>query len=169
MSGFLSKNFSWHFPKSRKGGQEFGKSKKDIFICKDCGAYYWRKSWYHSKETYLGKIKEKSIKFTICPACQMIRSGRYEGEIILENILDASKERIENLIRNFGQIVFEKDPMARIISIEEIAKGMFRILTTKNQLARKLAKKIAKTYKGKMSIVYSKRELTVRIRVVLGH
>ena len=169
MPRFLPKNFSWHFPKSKKEEQEFAKAKKDIFVCQVCGAAYWYKSWHHSLDDYPGKIESKDIKLTTCPACQMIKDNKYEGELVLENVGDNEKLEIENLINNFGQLAFKRDPMARIISIEEVAKGMLRILFTENQLAKKLAKKIVKTYKGKMFIVYSKEESVIRVRIVLGH
>jgi hypothetical protein len=167
MRKFFPKNFPWHFPKSKKEEQEFGKAKKDIFVCKACNCFYWYKSWHHSLDDYPELKETKDIKFTLCPACRMIKEKKYEGEILLENVSD-KKEEIENLISNFSEIAFDRDPMARIISIEEVAKGMLRVLTTENQIAKKLAKKIAKAYKGKIFITYSKRESTIRIRVVLG-
>ena len=97
----------------------------------------------------------------------MIKDGRYEGEVIIENVAEQEREEIENLITNFGETAFGRDPMDRIISIETIAKGMLRVLTTENQMAQQLAKKIKKTFKGKVSFLHSRRESTLRAKITL--
>ncbi len=162
------KNFPSHFPKSKKEEQEFGKGKKDLFICPECGAVYWYKSWHHSIEKYPELKETKNIDFTICPACQQILEGKFEGEIILENVPEGLKKEIKNLARNFGKRAFEKDPMDRIISIKEIEKGKIQILTTENQLAQRLAKKIKQTFgqKAKLIISHSKEESTLRAKII---
>ncbi|MEA3453195.1 MAG: NMD3-related protein [Patescibacteria group bacterium] len=158
---------SWRFPKSKKEEAEFNTKKKSILICEKCGAFYWKKSWHHGVSHYEKSKKEKKIELTICPACQMIKDGKYEGEIIIENLEERRKEEVENLIDNFNEVAFSKDPMDRIISIETIAKGILRILTTENQMAQQLAKKIQKTFKGKIFLVHSRKESTLRAKVVL--
>jgi NMD protein affecting ribosome stability and mRNA decay len=159
---------SWRFPKSTKEEAEFGRGKKDILICRECEAFYWHKSWHHDLADYAELSEDKNLRFTICPACRMIKDGRYEGEVIIENMPEQKREEIENLITNFGETAFERDPMDRIISIQTVAKGMLRILTTENQMAQQLAKKIKKTFKGKVSFLHSKRESTLRAKIVLG-
>ena len=163
------KNFPSHFPKSKKEEAEFGKGKgkEDILICKKCKSVYWYKEWHHQLDDYPGLRKSKRLKFTICPACQMILDGKFEGEIILEGVPEKLKKEIKKLAQNFGKRAFEKDPLDRIISIKENREGDVRILTTENQLAQRLAKKIKQTFaqKGKISISHSKKESTLRVKV----
>jgi hypothetical protein len=162
------KNLPSHFPKSKKEEQEFGKGKKDILICRECDAVYWYKSWHHSIEDYPELKEAKNVDFTICPACLMIKEGKFEGEIILENVPEDLKKEIKNLAENFGKRAFEKDPMDRVISIKEIEKGKIQILTTENQLTQRLAKKIKQTFgqKTKLTISHSKRESTLRAKII---
>ena len=167
MRKIFPKNFAWHFPKSRKEEAEFGKGRKGIPVCKFCDAVYWKKSWHHSINDFEGIDKEKDIKFIICPACQMIEDNKYEGEVIIENVPVEKREKLENLINKFGENAFDRDPMDRIISIQTIAKGMIRVLTTENQMAQQLVKKIGKTFKGKVSFLHSKRESTLRAKIIL--
>ena len=163
--------FKPRYPKSKKEEQEFGSGKPDIMICKKCEAFYWYKSWHRSLEDYPklkisaksgSRMAGKNIKFTTCPACQMIKDKKYEGEIILEQVPEIHKKSIRTLIENFGKRAEEKDPMDRIISIKltkvsrpsdkrkrgadsrKEFKGLedMRILTTENQLAVRMAKKI---------------------------
>ncbi len=182
------------YPKSKKEEQEFGPGKVDVLTCKECAAVYWYKSWHHNLNQISNlksqklESKIKRIKFTICPACQMIKDKKYEGEIILENAPENYKKDIKRLVENFGKEAFKKDPMDRIISIKEEKtfrpsdsrkrgalsrkefKGMkhIRILTTENQLAQRLAEKIHETFgkKLKMSIIHSHQEDVIRTRIV---
>ena len=167
MLKFLPKNFPWHFPRRKK--EEGKKGKKDILICEKCGAFYWYKSWHHNLEDYPHLKEDKDLQFTLCPACRMEKEGRYEGEVLLENVKEEIKEEVQNLIQNFAQKAYQRDPMDRIILIEEIAKGMIRILTTENQMAKKIAKKLRRTYKARVKIIYSKnskKEAILRAKVV---
>ena len=175
------------YPKSKKEEQEFGSGKTDIMICKRCGAFYWYKSWHHQLSDYPKLKQDKDIKFVLCPACQMIKDKKYEGEIILENVPKEYKKGIKSLIENFGKRAEQKDPMHRIISIKEIRVSrvsaqrkrgassrkefetlkILQVLTTENQLAQRLAKKINETYGKKLNplITHSHQEDIVRIRI----
>lgn len=168
MSNLLPKDFSWHFPKSKKEEQECAKGRKDILVCRECNAFYWYKSWHHHLNDYPELKENKNINFGLCPACRMIEQGKYEGEILIENIDSEKEGQLKNLINNFSEIAFEKDPMDRIISIEKVAKGILRVLTTENQMAKQLAKKVKKAFNGKASFTFSQRESTLRAKVVLG-
>lgn len=170
----------------KKEEAEFGAGKTNILICKICGATYFYKSWHHRLEDY-SREESKALKFTLCPACQMIKDKKFEGEIILENVPDNFKKDIKKLAENFGKRAFEADPMDRVISITEEkikrvpakekrgaasrkdfeGKSYIRILTTENQLAKRLAKKINDIFGRKLeiSISQSHREDTSRIRI----
>jgi uncharacterized CHY-type Zn-finger protein len=170
--------FQPRIPKSKKIEQEFGPGKVDLLICKKCEAVYWYKSWHHKLDDWPKFKKEDygaDIKFVLCPACQMIKDKKYEGEVILENVPKDLKNEIKKLIENFGKRAFEKDPLDRIISIKEekvkrvsakrkrgaISRKEFknlvdlRVLTTENQLAQRLAKKIKETFGKKLPILIS--------------
>jgi len=158
MRKFLPKNFPWHFPK--KGKEKRGK--KDIVVCSECEAFYWHKSWHHSLDDYPELKEDKEIRFELCPACRMIKEGRFEGEIILENCPE-DKEELLQFINNFAQEEQRRDPLARVVSVEDIAKGMLRVTFTENQIAKKLAKRLKKTFKTKNRIIFSKKDKTIRI------
>jgi len=171
--------------KQKKEEQEFSPGKIDILVCEKCNSFYWYKSWHAYLKDY-PKLKEtKRIKFVLCPACQMIKDKKYEGEIILENIPETFKKDIKILAENFGKRAMIEDPMDRIISIkEEKVKRVtskrkrgatsrkdfknllnIQILTTENQLAQRLAKKINETFGGELSISHSHLEDVIRARI----
>lgn len=175
-------------PKARREEEEFGPGKIDYSICPQCHCVYFNKSWHHSLEQDIKRFREeKQVKFQLCPACQLIKDGGFEGEIIIESVPERFKEEIKTLTKNFGKRAFEQDPMDRIISIKEKTvkrpttrrkKGAasrkefeglkdIEILTTENQLAVRLAKKIDEIFGGKpkTSIGHSEKEDIVRIRI----
>lgn len=183
----LPKGLTSHFPKSKKEEAEFGKGKKDIIICPKCDSVYFYKSWHHNinrvagRDARLSRVarspvlgwrsklsEDKNLKFVVCPACRMIAARFFEGEVIIENTPNSFKKNIINTIKNVGKIAFERDTQDRIISIREISGDKFvkiRVLTTENQLAIRIAKKIKSAFKSKMKIQYSKSESTARVKI----
>ncbi|MCD6094467.1 hypothetical protein J7J39_00985 [bacterium] len=163
---FIPKLLPWHFPK--KKSEEGEKGKKDIIVCPECEAFYWYKSWHHSLDEYPELRENKEVKFELCPACKMTKEGKFEGEVILENVPEKIREELVNFINNFNEEENRRDPLARIISVEDIAKGMIRVTFTQNQLAKKLAKRLKKTYKTQNRIIFSKKDKTIRAFCVFG-
>jgi NMD protein affecting ribosome stability and mRNA decay len=134
---------------------EIPKGKSGLIFCKECEAVYYKKSWHHNLKDYK-KLKENlPVKFSLCPACQMIKNRQFEGEIIVKNIPGKIKNDLINLAKTFCRRAFEVDPMDRLIAVKEAKEGL-RITTTENQLAVRLAKKIKQTFKKvEMKISYS--------------
>lgn len=159
MANFLNKNFPFRTEKDIK-------TKANILLCKECNAAYWFKSWHHSLDDFPKLGEDKNLKMVVCPACKMKAEGKYEGELILENIPQEKNEEIKNLMIGFGEISFGNDPMARIITIDEIARGMIRLTVSQSQMINQLAKKIKRVYKGKANFIHSKRDAVIRMRVV---
>jgi hypothetical protein len=178
--------FQVRLPKAKKEEAEFGPGKTAVLICKTCQAVYFYKNW-HRRLGEFPREKSKDVKFTLCPACQMVRDRKFEGEIILENVPGKFKESIKRLAVNFGKRATAADPMDRVISIKEEkikrapasekrgalsrkeieGKTRMRILTTENQLAKRLAKKINDVYGRKLEIkiTHSLKEDTSRVKI----
>lgn len=150
---------------SKKEEQEYGAGKKDFVVCSDCNAVYYQKSWKHGFSDYKHLNENKQVGFEICPACQMIKDGKYEGSIVLENVSAEHKEEILRNIKNTGGRAYKRDPMDRVISIKENG-GNIEVLTTENQLARIIARQVGRAYKNtKVDIEWSKEESVARIKV----
>jgi len=149
-------------PKSKKEEAEFGPGKIDIVMCKECSAVYFHKNWHHNLEEYQELSEDKPIKFVVCPACQMIKDKMFEGQLILKNTPADKKEEILKLVKNVGERAFKRDPLDRIISIQNKG-GDIEILTTENQLAVSIGKQIKRAFKGDLEIKWSHQESTARI------
>jgi len=158
---------SSHFPKAKKEESEFGKGKKDIVLCKKCNAVYFYKSWHHRLEDYPGILKEKSLKFSLCPACRAEKGGTYEGEVIIDGTPPKIKKEIFHLIDNVGREARKRDSQDRILKVKELRGNKIVVITTENQLAVRLAKKIKKVFGGRVDIRYSRGESSVSVRLQL--
>jgi NMD protein affecting ribosome stability and mRNA decay len=149
-------------PKSRKECQEFGPGQIDVLMCQKCGAVYYYKSWHHRLEDYQKLSEDKRIKFVLCPACQMIKDKKYEGQVILRNAPENKKKEILRLVEHIGERAYQRDPMDRIIEIRDRDREV-EVLTTENQLAISIGKQIKRAFKGNLDIQWSHQESTTRV------
>src|SRR3989338_3430959 len=154
-------------PRSKKEEQEFGLAKKGFIICSDCGSCYFYKSWHHAMEAEkLSSLKkDKLIKLDICPACKMGKEKRYEGELVIKLKIKNEKVKsdILNSIKNSDKQAREKDPMDRVLWMEEKPDEL-HVFTSENQLAVKIGKKIKSSLgKGKLIIKHSQEEDVTRV------
>lgn len=171
--------------------KEYGAGKADYVICPECHCVYFGKGWHHSLDQDIDRLKEdKEIQFEKCPACIMIENKQFEGEVVVEGPPADKKNQIKNIARNYGERAFKEDPMDRVISIQEKqvkrptaqekrgkesreqVKGRtdLRILTTENQLAVRIAKKIEQSFgaKPELKIKYSHRDKVARAKVIFS-
>ncbi|MEF8846867.1 MAG: hypothetical protein V5A57_00290 [Candidatus Paceibacterota bacterium] len=167
---------------------KYDSGKEDYIICPDCNSVYEGKGWHHHSEFDIERLKkEEEVRFEQCPACKMIEDKYFQGEIIIENPPANQKEQIKNTAQNYGEKAFKKDPLDRVISIGEKkverptaqekrgkesrdeVKGRtdIRILTTENQLAVRIAKKVNESLgrKADLDIKHSHRDKVSRVRV----
>lgn len=149
---------------------EIPKAKLGLVICEKCDAVYYKKFWHRNLRNYKDLKENLPVKFSLCPACEMIKNRQFEGEIIIKNIPIKIKSDLINLAKTFAARAYQRDPMDRLIAIKENEEGL-RITTTENQLAVKLAKKIKETFKkAELKITYSPEPSdVVYIRLVFSH
>lgn len=134
---------------------EISKGKTGLIFCGDCNAVYYKKSWHRNLRNYKNLNENSPVKFSMCPACKMIKNRQFEGEIIISNVPTGVEENLIHLIEAFGRRAEQKDNQHRVISIKKIKSGLV-VDTTENQLAVKIAKKIKDTFKKvDMKISYS--------------
>lgn len=151
--------------KTRKEEQGFGPGKKEFVVCGDCNAVYYHKSWHHGFADYKHLNENKQVRFGVCPACSMVKEGKFEGKVVFENVPSEYRGEILNNIKNTGDRAFARDPMDRIIEVKESGNDI-EVLTTENQLARIIARQVASAYKNaKTDIKWSKEESVARVLV----
>ncbi len=168
MFKFFSKNFLWESG-AAEGKRDRTRLKRGPVQCRKCGSISFRGRWHRPSDKIVPGLKrEKEIETALCPACSMVQEEKYLGELIIENIPETKKEELINLIKKFCNLSFEENPINRLISLEEIARGMARVLVTDKRMVKRLSDKLKKVYKLKAKIIHSPREHFVRIRLVFS-
>lgn len=131
---------------SKKEAEEFGPGRHDIVFCGRCEIVYFNKSWHHNLRNYKFLNEEKEVHFRLCPACQMAKDRRYEGEIRIAGVKKAEAKNVEELARALARKAYELDPLARILKVA-LAGSVLSIFTSENQFTQRLAKKMKETQK----------------------
>lgn len=150
---------------ARNEEQEFGLAQKEFLICPDCNCVFFDKAWHHNLGEDAKRLKEnKNIRSKICPADKMKRDKTFEGElvILLSKEKSGEKNEIMNAVTNSGEQAREKDPMDRILWTENNGNEI-KVLTSENQLAVRIGKKLESSFKGgALEIKHSHEEDVIR-------
>jgi len=98
----------------------------------------------------------------------MIKKGRFEGEILIKNIpLDQNrKQELINIIKNISQKAYQRDPLDKLISIED-RQNLIRVLLTDNNLALSMGKQIIHAFKGSFKVSFSRLRKLAHVEIEL--
>jgi len=132
--------------------------------CPVCGAVYNKKRWQF--------IDEKDIKLSNdndyiaeakCPACRKIEDHYTMGIVELSGkFIPLHKDEAMNLIKNEEEKEMGKNPLGRIIGIEDKMDKIY-IETTNEALALRLGRALFKTFKGSIEYKFSENQKLVRV------
>lgn len=142
-----SKTANTRYTPERTERREFPKGAKGIVFCDTCGIAYYKKAWHHNLRYFKSFEKDTPVAFRTCPACEMIKNKQFEGKVMLLNVPVKYQQEVERLIRAYGERAYQRDPLDRVIGAKKTKDG-FEVMTTENQLALKLAKKVKETFKA---------------------
>ncbi len=139
--------------------EEFDGGRKGFIICPKCHNVFFKKSWHHpgSRSLIGSEVRRtKETHFKLCPACVMVKDRTYEGEISISDVPARYEAELMHLVVAFNARAQKRDPQDRVIDIERV-KGGYRITTTEDQLAVRMAKKIKRVFnKVDLHISYSR-------------
>lgn len=145
---------------------------KAIIICPKCNAVFFEKSWKHLNDDLRNIIKnshqrQKTVN-KLCPADQMIEKKRFEGEIIIKNPPSdpSRKQELLNIIKNIAQNAYERDPLDRLISIEDKGNAL-RVLLTDNNLTLSMGKQIVRAFKGNFKVSFSRLRKLTHVEIII--
>jgi len=145
-----------------------GKTQKGIIVCNQCYNTYVKKQWHKPGSQAIDKkhISGQNVRFSLCPACTMVKNHSYEGEIIIKKVPLKYQAELINLITGYDARAQKRDPQDRVIEIKK-QKDEYRLTTTENQMAVKLSKQIKSVFnKVDVSISYAKEPHAVsRVKV----
>lgn len=126
---------------------QYGKAHKGLTVCKDCKHIFFKKEWKHP-EQFRELPKNLEVHYSLCPACAMAHHNLFEGEIVIQDVPQKVETELTNLISAYANRAMQKDSQHRVLKILKLGQRGFRVLTTENQLAVKLAKKIKDVFRG---------------------
>jgi hypothetical protein len=100
----------------------------------------------------------------ICPACRRAKEGNPTGILYLTgSFLQRNRAEILNLVRNAERVAATKNPLERIIRIEDGQRHQLVVETTSEKLARRLGRAVSKACGGTLNIRFSHEDKLVRI------
>lgn len=154
------KQYKIKLPVGAGENDKISKTKAGLVFCKKCDCVFYKKSWHRNLRNYKNLKENLPVNHSLCPACRMLKNKQFEGEIIIKNAPLKIVNDLKHLTESFCKKAFKRDPMDRLIEIEDKiprkSASVIRITTTENQLAVKLAKKIKETFKkAEVKITYS--------------
>jgi len=132
----------------RNEAQEFGHPRKNTGVCAWCGAVYRGKAWHHPDAVRRKlKTRPQAAWLGVCGACEMIRNGLFEGQVVISDIPLSFSKELSGLIRAFVGRAYAKDCQHRMIALHKESDTTWVVTVTENQLANKLARKIRDVFK----------------------
>lgn len=127
-------------------------------ICPKCGLIFYNKRWSNNeklKERIL--LEKKETEYKACPACRKIEDNYPLGVVELSsNILEDKEKReyLMNTIKKEADLEYQRNPLARIMKIEDVNKNMMRVYTTTETLSKKIGKAVSRAFKGDLEISF---------------
>jgi hypothetical protein len=104
---------------------------------------------------------------TVCPTCLRKAEGIIEGELVVHGQWDlAQRGEICNLVRAVEAAALKKNPTHRVIWLAE-SPTLISLSTSTDFLARHLARRLVRAYKGRREVHQAPGERFVKIDVWL--
>ncbi|MGH7783301.1 MAG: BCAM0308 family protein [Candidatus Binatia bacterium] len=136
------------------------RSPKEIIQCSGCGAFYHRRHWtLIAPAGFKSPVHEHPI---YCPACHKIKDRFPSGELHLSNIDPAERGDVLRLLRNEEERARQKNPLERIMTLQEKG-GQWKVETTTEKLAQRLGRSLKKARGGKVEYRWSHNNKFVRV------
>jgi NMD protein affecting ribosome stability and mRNA decay len=132
-------------------------------ICQRCQAILKKGNWSLDEALRAEVLKWENPKQVLCPACRRIMDDYPAGIITLKGAyLERHKEDILQTIHNEEQNAKQKNPLERIMKIEEDKDGI-TITTTDSKLARRIGRAVNRANGGELKVKFSRENNLVRI------
>ncbi len=133
-------------------------------LCERCQAVWRKGKWSLDPEVRKEALRFKKPHKVLCPACRRAEDGYPAGMLYLKGaFLFSHKDEILNRIKNEEAAALVKNPLDRIIRLEDKGEEGILVETASDRLATKLGKVVAKAFGGDLSIRFSEREKLVRV------
>lgn len=130
---------------------------QDPTVCARCAAVFARKTWRRSLRRLRTAARHGAVR-GICPACRQVASRRAYGLVRIEgSYVAVHSDELLRRIRNVAARAAYTQPERRVVEI--VPRGsMLEVRTTSQKLAHRLARELAKAFRGTVSYHWSDRD-----------
>ena len=112
----------------------------------------------------LKELKERGASEQKCPACRKIEDKYPMGILHMSGVfLSEHKDDILRMLKNEEKRAMDKNPLERIISIEEDSEGTVSVHTTSESLVLRMGRILNRAYSGDVEYKFSDTEKLVRV------
>lgn len=140
------------------------KPSTDHAVCSTCQAVWHHGKWFLDPAIRREVQRWRTPTPAICPACRSVKQGLPAGILYLTgSFLEKNRAEILNLVRNAERAAATKNPLERVLRIEEDSRGQLVIETTSEKLARRLGRDVSKACGGTLQIRFSHEDKLVRL------
>jgi hypothetical protein len=127
--------------------------------CVKCGAVFANKRWSRRPARLHGVRAAAAAQLTICPACRMVASGGFHGQLQLSGaFLGSHHDDIVHLLENEAQRAAEVNPLGRIAAWMPRGADTLTIWTTTAHLAERLGRAVHRAFRGRVHYEVSHKE-----------
>ncbi len=133
-------------------------------ICSKCQAVWRKGSWALDPGVRREVRRWSAPAVVLCPACRSTREGTPTGIFYLSgSFLARNRTEVLNRLRNAERAAAAKNPLERIIRIQDDSRSRVVVETTSEKLARRLGRAISKACGGTLEIRFSHEDRLVRV------
>lgn len=145
--------------------REFKSPELGTTYCSECHAVHHKKHWALDEDLYKRMVKD-GVESTVCRGCRMVEEELYEGHLQLHwkrlETDQGLKNELISLVHNKESEEREKNPLNRIVSIEDQGDTIV-ILTSTKFLASHLGHAVDSAYNGSLKINHVQRGTVSRV------
>jgi hypothetical protein len=133
-------------------------------ICSKCQAV-WRKGTWSLDPAVRREVRRwRAPTSVLCPACRSQSQGTPTGILYLSgSFLARNRTEILNRLRSAERAATIKNPLERVIRIQDDSRSRVVVETTSEKLARRLGRAISKACGGTLEIRFSHEDRFVRV------
>lgn len=129
-------------------------------VCRRCGSVFRRKTWRRRR---LGLARLAAPR-TTCPACRQVVRGDFLGQVALQGpFSDAERREILRRVRHVAERAGFTQPERRLVATRQDAEGI-TLTTTSQKLAHRIAREVAKAFRGRARYAWSDGDGGLRAR-----
>jgi len=133
-------------------------------ICSKCQAV-WRKGNWSLDPAVLREVRRWGAPAAVlCPACRSASQGTPTGILYLTgSFLARHRTEVLNRLRSAERAATAKNPLERVIRIQDDSRSRVVVETTSEKLARRLGRAISRACGGSLEIRFSHEDRLVRV------